>query len=63
MSQGVAYQDANGNITDVNPAAERILRLSFNRGSGQQKRWFSIILFPVLSKRTHKNETMKYTGI
>lgn len=35
MSQGVVYQDAKGNITSANPAAERILGLSLEQMLGR----------------------------
>jgi PAS domain S-box-containing protein len=35
MAQGVVYQDATGKITLVNPAAERILGLSFSQMQGR----------------------------
>ena len=31
MIQGVVYQDAEGNITNANPSAERLLGLSFDQ--------------------------------
>ncbi len=45
MSQGIVYQDAAGNITSANPAAERILGLSLAQMQGRQSvdsRWRSI---------------------
>jgi PAS domain S-box-containing protein len=42
ISQGVVYQDADGNITDANPAAERILGLSLDQMQGRtsmDSRW------------------------
>ncbi|MFA6007745.1 MAG: ATP-binding protein [Candidatus Shapirobacteria bacterium] len=35
MTQGVVYQDAKGNITSANPAAERILGLSLDQMRGR----------------------------
>lgn len=35
MSEGVVYQDAEGNITSANPAAERILGLSLDQMQGK----------------------------
>ncbi len=35
MAQGVIYQDADGNIVSVNPAAERILGVSFKQMQGK----------------------------
>ena len=45
MSQGVVYQNAEGIITDANPAAERILGLSLNQLQGKTSmdpRWKTI---------------------
>jgi len=35
MEQGVVYQDAKGNITSANPAAEKILGLTLNQMMGR----------------------------
>ena len=45
MSQGVVYQDSDGNIISANPAAERILGLSFDQMQGRTSidpRWHAI---------------------
>jgi PAS domain S-box-containing protein len=45
MAQGVVYQDAKGNIISANPAAERILGLSFDQMIGRTSmdpRWKAI---------------------
>jgi len=45
MTQGVVYQNAEGIITDANPAAERILGLSLNQMQGKTSmdpRWKAI---------------------
>ncbi len=45
MAQGVVYQNAEGNIISANPAAERILGLSFDQMTGRtsrDSRWKSI---------------------
>ncbi len=45
MAQGVVYQNAKGNIISANPAAERILGLSFDQMTGRtsmDSRWKSI---------------------
>jgi PAS domain S-box-containing protein len=45
MAEGVVYQDADGNITSANPAAERILGLSLEQMQGKTSmdpRWKAI---------------------
>ncbi|MHC4663720.1 MAG: PAS domain S-box protein [Planctomycetota bacterium] len=45
MAQGVVYQDSGGKIISANPAAERILGLSFDQMQGRESvdpRWKSI---------------------
>ncbi len=45
MSQGVVYQDSKGNITSANPAAEKILGLSFAEMTGitsMDPRWKAV---------------------
>ena len=38
MTQGVVFQDADGHITDANPAAQRILGLSLDQMQGRTSR-------------------------